>query len=236
MKKIILLLHLVLLSSCNAQTSSITKSYTQKVEYGLNGNVKEMKKYVCKVENNKIPLDTVNFFSSYIKTFDEFGNSIEDNRLYKNKIQALYTKLVFSGKGKDVIFKQIASIDNQKNEEAEYKFVWIDDYTYKIVDINDENYINIIKLNNDFTLIENYFKKDNYEYIEKIETIVKNNRIEKIKNTTTIKTDDKVEISYNLQVAKKYDKYNNPTILYAYDTLDEKQVIDIIFNEYIYYN
>ena len=237
MNKILLLLNIVLLSSCNGQTNNVTENYSQKVEYGLKGNVKEMKKYVCKVENNKIPLDTTNFFRSYIKTFDEDGNSIEYNFSNKNEKNTIYIKMIFSGKSKDISYKEIVSFDKQKKEEKEYKYVWLNDFTYKIVDINDENYsqTQTIKLNKEFSIIEDNFKQGDYESLEKREIIAKNNKIEKIKSTITTKTDDKTDISYHIEVVKKYDKYDNPTIIYIYNTLDEKQLSDVVFQEYIYY-
>lgn len=76
---------------------------------------------------------------------------------------------------------------------------------------------------------------DDYECLEKRETIVNNNKIEKIKSTITTKTYDKTDISYHIEVVKKYDEYDNPTIIYLYNTLDEKQLSDVIFQEYIYY-
>ena len=217
--------------------NNTTESYSQKVEYGLKGNVKEMKKYVCKVENNKIPLDTTNFFRSYIKTFDEDGNSVEYNSSNKDGKNTIHMKMIFSGKGKDISYKETVSFDKTKKQEKEYKYVWSDDFTYKIVDINDGNYgqTQTIKLNKEFSIIEDNFKQGDYESLEKRETIVKNNKIEKIKSTITTKTDDKAEISYHIEIVKKYDKYDNPTIIYIYNTLDETQLIDIIFQEYIYY-
>lgn len=237
MNKILLFLNLVTLSSCNGQMNNTTESYSQKVEYGLKGNVKEMKKYVCKVENNKIPLDTANFFRSYIKTFDEDGNSVEYNSSNKDGKNTIHMKMIFSGKGRDISYKETVSFDKTKKQEKEYKYVWSDDFTYKIVDINDGNYsqTQTIKLNKEFSIIEDNFKQGDYESLEKRETIVKNNKIEKIKSTITTKTDDKAEISYHIEIVKKYDKYDNPTIIYIYNSLDETQLSDVIFQEYIYY-
>lgn len=146
-------------------------------------------------------------------------------------------KMIFSGKGKDISYKETVSFDKTKKQEKEYKYVWSDDFTYKIVDINDGNYgqTQTIKLNKEFSIIEDNFKQGDYESLEKRETIVKNNKIEKIKSTITTKTDDKAEISYHIEIVKKYDKYDNPTIIYIYNTLDETQLSDVIFQEYIYY-
>jgi len=235
MKKVIFLLNLVLISFYNGQSNTITKTYTSKAEYGIKGNIKEVNTYICKVENNKIPADTINFSRKYVKTFDENGNSIEDNYLIKNEADIHKIKRIYSGQGKNMGYKQIYLIGNQKSIEEEYKYIWLDDFTYRDININEENFTQIVKLNKEFNLNETFLKQGAYECTEKIENITKNNKVERTKKIITTKTDDKTVVTYQVEVVKGYDKFDNPTIIYIYNTLDESQLKDIIIKKYIYY-
>ncbi|QXU41144.1 hypothetical protein [Pedobacter sp. D749] len=212
-----------------------TKSYSLRKEYGLHGAVKEVSTYLCKVNKQGILSDTGNAFGKYKLTFDEQGNGQINYRKRTNENGAVIIyEMIYAGKGKNVTYKERIIIDGKQVEEAGYKYVWSDDLSYKIVKQNDTSDVQIFTLNNNFRIINFKLKQGDVEHNYKTDELIKNNRVEK---TITLNENAENEItkSFDVMVMKEFDEHNNPTKIYSYDNLDEKNPIVVVFKQYKYY-
>lgn len=233
MKNILLLITTLLFNSCEGQNNNTTNQYTQKIEYGIEGELKEIITYVSKVYDNKLPLDTTGFFYKNAKTFDNDGNVVESNIQIRRNNTFQKIKRIFSGNGKNITFKEIIKLNNEIVQRAEYKYVWLDDYNYKIINTDDAEYYPLfITLNKDFKIIKSILKSRDSEFVENIETIYKNKRIEKIKTSSILNSEDHTTPIFNVEIMKEYDKHNNPTVVYRYEN---DRIQEVIFNTYNYY-
>ncbi|WP_300491110.1 hypothetical protein [Flavobacterium sp.] len=239
MKKIVLLLLLFpLFFSCNGQGNKTTETtYSQKLEYGLKGAVKEVVTYIHTVEDGKIPENTAKPFGKITMTFDKMGNVITINKMWDIKSIGKSEFLsVFSGKGKALSYKETAHLYDGEHTENSYKYIWLDDYSYNVRSEKDSSYSNIITLDKNYRLLKSVFKKEEVvESIQEIETIYKNNKIQEIASTETETTDGKKTVSYRIQVAQEYDNEGNPTVLYGYYDLNKQKVKHVLYKEYTYY-
>lgn len=240
MKKIAtLLLFLQIFFSCNGQETKIT--YVQKLEYGLKGAVKEVTSYMYKVENDKIPANTGSYIGKITMTLDSLGNVITIHKLWdfdrtaNTKIDNAEFTIRFFGKGKDISFKETSCYSDGDVKEMEHQYVWSDDYHYTIITQDDNTHSTLITLDKEYRLSKSIFKGDNMHSVEEWETISKNNKIQEIKTKITENLEDEVAVTYQTQVAKEYDKYGNPTVIYGYKNLTKKKVENVIYKEYKYY-
>ena len=68
-----------------------------------------------------------------------------------------------------------------------------------------------------------------------VKTIYEHDKIKKTINTVTEKSDDEVIVTYQIQVVQEYDNVGNPTLVYMYNEIDEKEIQQVIYKYYIYY-
>ncbi len=228
MKQLIAILSLfMLMLSCKGQGKP---SYTQKLEFGLKENVKEVTTYFCQVENDVIPTKTENQIGKATMTFDKKGNVLERKRKWDfgNDKTSEFSN-IYSGKGKNISFKETARFGNDEPREINFKYVWSDDYNYTVVCLDDKEYVSSITLDKNFLLIKNQFQKGNeIQYIEEIETNYENDKIKEIKTKNTSNYNKKEEVSHQLQVVQKYDNKGNPTVIYAYKNEGKKELEQVI--------
>ncbi|HRB70884.1 MAG TPA: hypothetical protein PK776_03460 [Flavobacterium sp.] len=237
-KKVLLLLLLPLFLSCNGQESKTTEAvYTQKLEYGLKGPVKEVITYIHTVDNGKIPANTAKPIGTTTITFDNMGNIMTITKIWDfERIGKSVFSSIFSGTGKDLSFKETVDLYDGEHTENSYKYIWLDDYSYNIRSEKDSSYANIITLDKKYRLVKSIFKRDAViESEEEIETVYKNDKIQEIINKEMENTDGKKSVSYRIQVAQKYDNQGNPTVLYGYDDLTKQTVKHVLYKEYTYY-
>jgi hypothetical protein len=232
---LLLLVNIVFIfSNCGLQNDA-RKNYSQKVEYDLQGPVKEVVTYMCKVDQESIPVDTTNFFGRYSVTFDRDGNAIENSKKTKNEngTEIIY-KLIYSGKGKEISYEESGSIDSKAIEKARYKYVWLDEHSYKTVKENGEGYSFTVTMDNDFRTIKNEVKQGDFQTSTTFENFVKDNSVTKIIARSTTRNVDTTK-TVNVQVMKDFDRHHNPTKIYIYDDLDEKKPTAVVFRYYKYH-
>lgn len=235
MKKPVVLLSILALSStCIAQENN---TYSQRIEYGLKENVKEVTTFVCKISDNTIPADTTNFFAKYTTTFDQAGMIIASNKVWNlGAVGNLReSKTINFSKGRDISYKNILTLEDGYVDVKDYEYQWVDDYHYMILDKSDSNYSQSIWLNKNFKITKDVMKHGNIEFVNEIETVYKNDRMEKIVTYITEKRDDDIFKEIQILIMKTYDKHGNPTLVHSYDHIDEKQVNEVIFKKYTYY-
>jgi len=235
--RLLLLLNLtVFFTSCNGQSKDVPKAYSQKTEYGISGPVKEIATYFCKTINHNIPADTTNFFRKDVMIFNQTGDlSIYTKNISENG-KTMHIKMLFEGKGKNISAKELVTFDNEDTQEMEYKYIWRDDYNYEI--ITQDNYQKdtiAIMLDHNYRIVKTHSKIGGAENSENIENILKDNKIIKTISHGITKIDKK-EIKYKrIEIIKKYDNYNNPTLIYSFENSNEKNPTTIIFKEYKYF-
>lgn len=239
-KTLVLLLLLQAFLSCNVQKSKITETtYTQKLEFGLKGSVKEVISYTCKVENGKIPTDASKYIGKTTMTFDRLGNMIENNKLWDLGVGKAGTadfSNIFSGTGKNISFKETSRIGENDLKKISYKYVWFDDYNYAIVSPEDTIHSNIITLDKNYRLIKNVFEEEGaIQSTEEREVVYKNNKIQEIKTKITENNNRTTEVSYQIQVMQEHDNSGNPTVIYVYTDIGKQKVVSVLYKEYKYY-
>lgn len=237
MRKPLLFLIFLAVLSCKGQDRKITNLvYSQKLEYRLQSDVKEVIQYTCNVKDGKIPADTSNYIGKSTMTFDNAGNVLTINRKWDfgtADTKSEY-KMEFTGEGKDISFKEISNI-RDKITEAHYKYEWSEDYNYNIALQDDSVNLSTVTLDKNYGLIKDVFKGDKIEYSEEIETVYKNDRLNEINKKTTTNYDGKIGVSHELQTVQQWDKYGNPTVIYEYNDTSRLEIKFVIFKEYRYY-
>lgn len=238
MKKTLLLFLLSqLFLSCNGQDSKTTETtYSQKLEYGLKGAVKEVTQYTCPVIGGKIPTDKHDNVGKSTMTIDNEGNLIEINRSwgFGTPDTTANFKKEYSGKGKNITVKETSNVQGNV-KEINNRFVWSDNYNYSIIS-EKSPHVYTVTLDKNYRLIQYIIRnKDKTELVEDIETIYKDNKIQEIKSKTTEKIDGKTTVSYQIQVMKSSDSYGNPTVIYTYKDINKQKVAGVLFKDYTYY-
>ena len=231
----LILLNLILLfSRCTAQHGE-PKIYSLKAEYGLQGAVKEVTTYLCKVNKQIIPPDTTNAFGKYKLTFDEQGNGLVNyrKRTNDNGMVIIY-EMIYAGKGKNITYKEYISIDGKQSEVADYKYVWLDDLNYKIVKQNDTGQNQMVTMDHHYRIVKNQSKQGDVTETNNYKDFIKNNRIEKTVTQNEFKENEVVK-SVEVMVMEDFDAHNNPTKIYFYNNLAEKNPETVIFKQYEYY-
>lgn len=240
----LLLSILLLFFSCNIQSSKNTDpTYVQKLEYGLNGSVKKVTNYTCNIENGKIPTDTTHYIAKRTTTFDKEGNVLEVQRVWKpghtgnGAIRKTNFTMTFFGKGKDISLESRYILEDGKVEKIGGKYVWSDDYNYRIADSENRSYSNHITLDKKFRVIKTAFKKnDTIQSSEDLKYTYKDNKLYERINTITENGDNgEKKLTYQIKVSQKYDKYGNPTVTYEYSDLEKQNLKEVHFAEYEYY-
>lgn len=202
----LVLANLLLLSShCIAQLSE-PKSYSLKKEYGLQGAVKEVTTYICKVSGKVIPKDTSKFSGKYQVTFDEQGNGLVNlRRRTTDKGLVITEELIFHGKGKNITYNERMFIGGKKAEVFDYKYIWSDDLHYKVVKQSDTGDVQRITLSNNYRLVKVQSKQGEIVQTSIYQDLIKKNRIEK---TITYNESKRVK-SVDVMVMKEFDLHNN---------------------------
>ena len=237
-KTILLLVFLQVFFSCNGQsTKSLKNDYVQKMEFGLEGSVKEVTTYVCKVENGNIPTDKTKYYGKMIKQFDIQGNALKiQDQWDMGELGKSESLSIYSGKGRAISFKDIVHFKEEAATELNYKYDWSDNYHYTIAATDKSPYLTFITLDKDYRLSKIVFKNGNeIQVTQEFERIYKENKVWEIKETITDYNDGEKTITYQIQVVQKYDQYGNPTVVYSYNGLDKQQFENVLFTEYQYY-
>lgn len=218
-----------------SQSTEIT--YSQKLEYGLKGSVKEVIQYTCPVKDGKIPTDKSNNIGKSTMTFDDQGNIREINRTWNFGTPETSAKFKkeYAGTGKNITFKEISDLQG-KPEEINHRFVWSDDYNYSIVSDKNSSHVYNVTLDKNYRLIKYVTRKgDKIEYVDDTEMIYKNNKIHEIKTKTTEYVDGKMTVDYIIQVMQDFDTHGNPTVIYIYKDINKQKVAGVLFKDYTYY-
>lgn len=238
LEKILLtILALNITISCNCQNNK-DDTYTQRLEFGLKGEVKELTNFIVNVESDKIPTDTSNFISKSIMTFDKIGNAIELKKIFNIDSfgDSKNYRMLFSGKGKNVVIKAVTSFNNKETFEKNFKYVWSDNYNYTIHCIDNNTNGDSITLDKNHRIIKTiFYTEDSIKTTEESQTIYKNNRIERIISKITEENDNEIIVNYNIQVVKEYDEYENPIVIYVYDDISVQKIEFVSFKIYRYY-
>lgn len=224
---------LILFSSAKGQDNR-PKTYSLKVEYGFHGPVKEVESYVVKVNDGVAPADTTNFYGEYRLTFDRLGDGIINYKKLKNDSGAVIYKIIYAGKGRSISYKQIITVNGEAPIESVYKYSWLNDYSYKLAPTNTNEYSEIVTLDRNYREIKMQSKQGDVQYTYHYENVINNNRIEKIR-TFIERKGDTVTKSVNVSVNKAFDRHNNPTKIYFYDSLNEKKLVSVVFRKYKYF-
>lgn len=98
---------------CNGQDSKVTQTtYSQKLEYGLKGAVKEVTQYTCTVKNGKLSTEKSDNVGKSTMTIDNEGNLLEINRSWDFGTPDTTAKFKkeYSGKGKNITVKEISNL------------------------------------------------------------------------------------------------------------------------------
>src|SRR6218665_3214159 len=232
--------------SCNGQESKNSKTaYVQKLEYGLNGPVKEVILYTCSAENGIIPADTTNYVGKRTSTFDREGNMLEMHRVWRpnraenSRIRKSDLTMTFFGKGRDISLEISYVLEDGQVEKYAGKYVWSDDYNYTVVNLDNDNtaYANHTTLGKDLRVIKTAFKeRDTIQSGEELTYHYKNNTVQEIINTIT-EYGNNVEkkLTYQVRSPQKYDAYGNPTLTYEYSDLEKQHLTEVYFTVYQYY-
>lgn len=236
-KTIAILVLLQLLVSCKGQDAGTTKTtYVQKLEDGLNGPVKAITKYICKVENDIIPIDKSKFYGKTTKQFDSLGNALKISYQWDFGENKSRSSGIYSGKGREVSFVETTNFNDDETMETSYRYVWINDYHYNIAATDENPYSNLVTLDKDYRLKMVVFKNGKQiQTAQEFKTIYKNNRVQDVEEKITNYKDGQKTVTYRIQVVKEYDQYGNPTVIYHYNGLDKQKLVDVTFAEYQYY-
>ncbi len=240
MKRTIVLLYLLpVFFFCQGQSNKIpeTTNYTQKIEFGIKGPVKEVTNYTCKVTDGKIPADTTDYIGHSTMTFDQSGNVLTLERIWDfGTIGKSRFSSTFSGTGRAISFKQTARFADQEATESSYSYQWSDNYSYRIVSAERNNDTNLITLDRNYRLIKNIFKKESsIQSIEEWETIYEDKKIKEVVTKITEYSKGGTEVSYQVQVVQEYDKYGNPTVIYGYLDRNRQTIKQVFYKKYTYY-
>lgn len=236
MKKTTAILLLVqLLVSCKGQ--DIKTTYVQKLEFGLKGPVKEVAHYVCKVENNIIPIDKHNNYGKSIKQFDSLGNVLKTNYFWDfGEVGKSKSSTIYTGTGREVSLKETIHFNNDEAVETSYRYVWSDNYHYNIAATDESPYSNLVTLDKDYRVKMIVFKNGSQtQTTQEFKTIYKNKRIQEVEEKITDYKDGQEMVTYQIQVVQEYDAYGNPGVIYHYNSPDKQKLVNVIFAEYQYY-
>ncbi|RZJ91400.1 MAG: hypothetical protein EOO20_05210 [Chryseobacterium sp.] len=226
---------LQLFASCNGQ-----EGVTQKSKSGLNGSVKKVTNYICPIKKyGEIPKDTTNYESRTTSTYDSLGNLMEEHSFYQynNTITESLTR--YSGIGKNRTFTQKYLSGIEDTTLKSYKYVWSDDYHFKIVPskrVSESDFTMEYTLDKDFRIIQSVCKKGaTIQILDEFKYVISSNKvIEKILKRT-IEEGATDRIIHVVTISKEYDRYGNPTLTYIYDDPDKQKLGSMSFTIYEYY-
>lgn len=234
MRNVLLLLLMPFYTACTAQT----KTYSSRLEYSLKGAVKEVNTYGCVASNDNIPKDTTGFLSKFTMTFDEPGNALVTNNVYNPIKPGGFTpksRTLYSGTGKNMSYKLLTALEEGEEKEGDYQYVWLGEYSYKIINKADTTSWQLITLDKDFRIIKMVTESNSFKAVDVRETIYKNGRIAKVITRSTDLLDGQEHNSVSVWVVKEYDKHDNPSVLYIYNNADEEELKTVVFKMYEYY-
>ena len=240
-KTLLLFIFLQILLSCNGKYHKDSGTeYSQKLEYRLKGDVKEVAYYVREVKDSKIPANTGNYTLKTTMAFDEEGNVMAFDRLCNFNLSMpgaiKEIKIEFSGKGKDLSQITRSYFDDGEAKESRSKFVWSGKYNYTIIPQDKSEYPTVVTLDKNYGVKKSVLKnKEAVEPTEEYETLYKDNKISEIMEKGTRMIHGKVMTYYQIQVMQKFDSFGNPTVIYLYSDVNKKKITDVIYQEYKYY-
>ena len=234
MKKTVVLLFLFqLLLSCKGWNNN--NAYAQQPE--LNGCLKKAIIYACPVlKYGIIPTDTNHYTTRIIKTYDSLGNLLEENSFYNLNSSTTEHITTYSGTGKYRTFTEryLSGFENKK--ERTYKYVWSDDYHFKIIPADPSGLMLVSELDKDFRIIKTTYKNgDTIRIIDSFAYVIKDNKLYEKTIERTINEGDTKRIILNVAVTQEFDPYGNPTISYSYDDPDKQKLKDVFLAVYEYY-
>lgn len=236
MKKTAVLFFLFqLLFSCTGGNNK--NAYARQPPSELNGCIKKAIIYICPVLKYGImPTDTNHYTTRTIKTYDSLGNLLAENNFYNFNNSITEQVTTYSGTGKSRTFteKYLSGFENKK--ERTYKYVWADDYHFKIIPTDPSGLMLVSELDKDLRIIKSTYKNgDTIRIIDEFAYVVKENRLYKKTIKRTINEGDNKRIIQNVAVTQEYDRYGNPTLTYIYDDQGKQKLTSVSFTIYEYY-
>lgn len=233
---IIKYLFFILLLCFSQFAFSQNSGYSQKKEYGLNGNVKSVTTYMVDVSKYRIPTDTLNYSGKTYMTFNKNGDVILYNRSYNLPDYNYVSKSIFKGSGKNISYEEDYWLKDFPKEHLKYQFVWTSDLEYKITSVNDKtNTVRFISLNKDFTVDKVIFKRDSYTSEEKMTYTYNENVLEKVVLNLTVTENEETKTSEDIRIVKSVDIYNNPTVFHFFKSVNSRVPTTVLFKYYEYY-
>ncbi|WP_431293215.1 hypothetical protein [Pedobacter sp. P26] len=143
-------------------------------------------------------------------------------------------EMIYTGQGKNITYKEHISIDGKETEVTEYKYVWLDDLNYNIVNQSDTTQAQMVTTDQNYRIVKSQSKQGDIVGTNNYKYFIKNNRIEKTVTLNERKENEVVK-SVEVMVMKDFDAHNNPTKIYFYNNLAEKNPETVIFKQYKYY-
>ncbi len=215
---------------------SQNNGYTLKKEYGINGTVKSVTSYMVEVSRYTIPADTLNFFGKSKMVFTKSGDLSVYNRMFNMPDYTFKSHAVYTGTGKNISYNETSSLNSNQPQKAHFRFIWTDDYHYKIVsgDKKDPS-VQYISLNRDFTIDKVVFEREHYRSEEQAQYTYNGSKPEKITYTVTTTENGETKITEDHRIIKSTDIYDNPTVIYFYEKAESRVPKSVVFKYYEYY-
>jgi len=218
------------------QTGYSQSGYSLKKEYGLNGAVKSVTTYMVKVSRYTIPADTLNFFGKSRMVFTRSGDLTVYNRMFDLPDYAFKSTALYSGTGKNISYTETSRLNNEQQQKSKFRFIWTDDYHYKIVPADTEDpSLQYISLNKDFTIDKVVFEREDYRSEEQAHYTYNGSKQEKITYTVTTTENGQTNVTEDHRIIKSTDVYDNPTVIYFYEKAESRIPKSVVFKYYEYY-
>lgn len=216
---------------------SQNSGYTLKKEYGINGTVKSVTSYMVEVSRYTIPADTLNFFGKSKMTFTRNGDLSVYTRMFNLPDYIFKSTAVYSGTGKNISYTETSRLNNDDEKKMHYRFVWTDDYQYKIVPAKGtgDASVQYISLNKDFSIDKVVFEQEHYHSEEQAYYTYNGSKLEKLSYKVVTTENGQNTVTQDHRVIKATDIYNNPTVMYFYEKAESRVPKSVVFKYYEYY-
>lgn len=222
---------------CNCFTNAQNNTYNQKKEYGFKGAVKKVTTYMVRTTKYRIPTDTVDYFGKSTMNFTKNGNLTTYNRFYNMPDYAFKSNMHYKGSGKNISFTETSSLNGEQEKKLDYTYHWTTDLSYEILPkLVADSTKTTVHLNTDFSIKKVVFEGVNFKSEEEATYLYdENNQLQQL--VYHVKTTDGDEIStiQDVRKIKSVDVFNNPTVIYFYETTESRVPKSVLFRYYEYY-
>lgn len=212
-------------------------AYNQQKEYGLKGKIKKVSTYMVYPSKYQIPADTLGFFRRNVMKFTKNGDLISQEKRYDLPNYFLSQKMKFSGTGKNISYKETSVLNDLPAENQHYIYKWTDALSYEIISTNPEvTAKRMVYLNADFTIKQVIYKANDLQTQENV-TYVRNenNQLTEVRFNMQITKENETTFIQDIQKIQAVDVFDNPTVLYYYESEESRVPKTVIFNYYEYY-